>query len=235
MTIPPRQDIQTDLAQLRNTNPLVHCLTNIVASSFTANVLLALGASPAMINEEQEAAEFASIASGLLINLGTVTAASARAMHLAAASAQASGTPWVLDPVAMGAVSFRSNLARELLNYQPTLIRGNASEIMALAGVSTGGKGVDSIASSSAAVDAARTLAHNLKTVVAVSGATDYITDGIQLIEVSGGHVMMTRVTGTGCALGAVMAAFLGTGRTPIAAASTASTLFAHAASLAFG
>ena len=229
----PHPDIVADLTALREQAPLTHCLTNIVASGFTANVLLAIGASPAMVIAEQEAGEFAAMAAGVLINVGTVTDSAARAMEAAAAAAAAAGTPWVLDPVAIGALAYRRNIATGLLAHAPTVIRGNASEILTLAGVDGGGKGVDSTARSIDSLAAARALAGWSGAVVAVSGAIDYITDGDEVIEIAGGDAMMTRVTGVGCALGAVMAAFLGAGCAPLRAATAASAVFARAGELA--
>ncbi len=217
------------MARLRSLAPLTHCLTNFVVMGFTANVLLAVGASPAMVIAEQEAAAFAAMADCVLINLGTITAVSAEVMQQAAASAAVADTPWVLDPVAVGVLAFRTGIAETLLRSRPTVIRGNASEILALSGAQGGGKGVDSTAASSAAVDAAGALARRTRAVVAVSGATDYVTDGTALVEIPGGHPIMTRVIGTGCSLGAVIAAFLGAGVPPLRAATAASAVFAHA------
>jgi hydroxyethylthiazole kinase len=222
-------DVRADLATLRQHQPLVHCLTNIVVTGFTANVLLAIGASPAMVIAEEESSVFAGIAASLLVNVGTVTATDQRAMHLAAAAAHDAGTPWVLDPVAVGFLVFRTRIATELLQHRPAVIRGNASEILALTGASGGGKGVDSTASSSDAVEPARELAVRTGAVVAVSGATDYITNGSETVAVPGGHPIMTRVTGTGCSLGAVIAAFLGAKISPLRAATAASAVFARA------
>jgi hydroxyethylthiazole kinase len=231
----PHPDIQADLAALRRQAPLTHCLTNIVASGFTANVLLAIGASPAMVIARQEVAEFAAIAAAVLINVGTVTGATARAMERAAAAAASAGTPWVLDPVAVGALAWRRRIAADLLVHRPAVIRGNGSEILTLAGAQGSGKGVDSTATSTASLSAARALANRTGAVVAVSGVIDYITDGVEVIEVAGGDAMMTRVTGTGCALGAVIAAFLGAGCPPLRAATAASAVFAWAGERAIG
>ena len=115
-----------DLAAMRAAAPLVHCITNIVAASITANVLLAIGAAPAMVNAPEEAAPFAAIAGALLVNLGTVSEATAEAMRVAARSAQAAGRPWVLDPVAVGGLPLRDRVAAEILQYRPAIIRGNA-------------------------------------------------------------------------------------------------------------
>lgn len=226
-------EVLADLAGMRQLAPLVHCMTNIVVTGFTANVLLALGASPAMIIAEEEAGEFAAMAQALLINLGTLTQDAARAMRLASTAAGKAGRPWVLDPVAVGVLAFRTDFATELLALHPTVIRGNASEILELGGAAGGGKGVDSTASSDAAIDAARRLAGQTGAVVAVSGAIDYVTDGQTTFEVAGGDPMMTRVTGTGCSLGATMAAFLGAGIPALRAATAASAIYARAGELA--
>ena len=225
----PNPEVAVDLAELRRLAPLTHCMTNIVAAGFTANVLLAAGASPAMINALEEAPGFAAIAQGLLVNVGTITAPDAAAMLEAARAANAAGTRWVLDPVAAGALPYRTRIAAELLAHRPAIVRGNASEILALAGASEGGKGVDSTAASSEALPFARAFAIRTGAVVAVSGAVDFITDGTSVIEVPGGDALMTKVTGVGCALGALMAAFLGASETPLRAATAASAIFAAA------
>jgi hydroxyethylthiazole kinase len=225
----PDSLVAADLSALRARAPLTHCITNVVASSLTANVLLAIGAVPAMIPDPEEAAPFAAIADALLINVGTITAQDAAAIRIAAQSAHASGTPWVLDPVAIGGLPLRDRVALELLQFRPAIIRGNASEILALAGTESGGKGPNSTERSDNAVDAARTIALRLGTVVAVSGETDYVTDGVNVIAVPGGHILMTKVTGLGCALGAVLAAFAAVSSSPLQAAISGSMLYATA------
>jgi hydroxyethylthiazole kinase len=214
--------------------PLVHCLTNIVVAGFTANVLLALGASPAMVENPEEAADFAAIAGGVLVNLGTLSSERERAMRAATASAHAAGRPWVLDPVAVGALAHRTRFAGELLENRPTVIRGNASEIASLAGVAgAAGKGVDSSVSSDRVVEPARGLARSTGAVVAVSGVVDYVTDGQEVVEVPGGDELMTRVTGVGCSLGAMMAAFAAVVDDPLRATVDASGVLALAGSRA--
>ena len=182
-------------------------MTNDVVQTFTANVLLAIGASPAMVIDPDEASQFAAIADALLINVGTLTVERAAAMRAAARSAQQAGKPWALDPVAVGALTLRTEFCRELLALQPAAVRGNASEIMALAGMSGGGRGVDTTDTAAAALPAAQALARQLNTVVAVTGEVDYVTDGQRTRAVTGGDPLMTRVVGTGCALSAVVAA----------------------------
>lgn len=223
----PADHVAADVRALRERAPLVHCMTNVVVTGFTANVLLAAGASPAMVEAVEEAGEFAAVANALLINVGTLTVPMAEAMRAAVGS----GTPWVLDPVAVGAISYRTKFAVELLDHGPAIVRGNASEILSLAGAeSSAGKGVDSLAASGDAIDAARSLAKAHGCVVAVSGEIDYVTDGETLLGIPGGHPLMTRVTGVGCALGALMAAFTAVSESPLRAAAVASAVMAGAA-----
>ncbi|WP_254408970.1 hydroxyethylthiazole kinase [Streptomyces sp. AC495_CC817] len=219
-------DLMTEAASLleslRAAPPLTHCITNAVVTGFTANVLLAVGAAPAMVDIVGEAGMFAGVAGGLLVNLGTPPPEQRAGMREAVAGATASGTPWVLDPVAIGALPVRTALAQELVALRPTAVRGNASEILALAGRSAGGRGVDATDSTDAAADAARDLAVRFGCVVAVSGPVDLVTDGERVLRLANGHEQLTRVTGGGCALGAVMAAFLAVARTTGADALTA-------------
>lgn len=223
-------EIAAAIADVRRSSPLIHCITNIVVAGFSANVLLAIGASPAMVENAEESKEFAAIASALLINLGTLSSERVQAMRAAARSAEAAGTPWVLDPVAVGALSFRTEFAKTLLEFHPSVIRGNASEIMSLAGAQgASGKGVDSTALSDDALIAAKSLASASKCVVAVSGAIDYVVDESKVIAVPGGHELMTKVTGIGCALGAVMAAYCAVMDDALMAATCASALVAKA------
>lgn len=222
------------LTQLRSTGPLVHCLTNTVVQNHTANTLLAAGAAPAMVDHPREADAFARIASGVIINLGTVAPHQVESMSHAARAAQESGTPWVLDPVAVGFLPVRTALADELLDLGPAAIRGNASEISALAGTSSGGRGVDSVDSSEDALPAATALVERTGAVVGVSGERDLIvwrdaadaaagsTSEIRSVFLAGGHPVMQQVVGTGCGLGALTAAYLGAVRAGAAAESSA-------------
>ncbi|EMO29028.1 hydroxyethylthiazole kinase [Leptospira noguchii] len=225
----PAKEIVEDLFELRKQSPLTHVMTNIVVTNWTANVLLAIGSSPAMVIAKEEAGEFAKIASALLINVGTVTSEDSIAMKIAAAAAHQTKTPWVLDPVAAGALGFRTELVKELLNFKPTVIRGNASEILALAGTEGGGKGVDSTALSSDALPFAKILAEKTGAVIAISGEIDYVTNGKETISISGGDPIMTQVTGAGCSLGGVIASFLGIQKDPLRATASASAIFAIA------
>jgi len=196
---------------VRERAPLVHCLANQVSANFTANALLALGAAPAMIVAPEEVEEFASVANALSVNLGTLDEPQMDTIRRAVAGANARETPWVLDPVAVGVLSLRTGFAHRLLRARPAAIRGNASEIISLAGGAASGRGVDSAAPAQAALPAARALAKAAQCVVAVSGATDYVTDGARTVALSNGSALMARVSGAGCILSAVVAAFVGT------------------------
>lgn len=228
----PEESAAELLAEVRRRQPLIHSITNSVVPNFTANVLLALGAAPAMVDIVGEAGAFAGIADGLLVNLGTPAPEQREAMREAVAGAGAAGTPWVLDPVAIGALPIRTRLAEELAAAGPTAVRGNPSEVLALAGLGAGGRGVDASDSVDAAASAARSLARRLGGVVAVSGPEDLITDGVAELRVANGHEWLTRVTGGGCALGAVIAAFLGArgGRSALEAVAAAHSVYGIAA-----
>ena len=204
----PLSLVADELARLRAATPLVHVLTNEVVQEITANVLLAAGAAPAMIVAEDEVAPFAAISGALLINVGTLYPARLSAMRRAVEAAGDANVPWTLDPVAVGVLDYRAQACREFLGSQPAAIRGNASEILALAGFAGGGRGVDSTSGSEAALEAARQLARATGAVVAVTGETDFITDGETTWATPWGHPIMTRVVGTGCALSALVAAF---------------------------
>jgi hydroxyethylthiazole kinase len=217
-----KPDIAGALARLRAAAPLIHNITNYVVMNVTANALLAAGASPAMVHAEAEAAEFAPLAGALVINIGTLSPPWVAAMLAAAEAANAAGVPWVLDPVAAGATAYRRSTARALVALKPTVVRGNASEIMAVAGAAASGKGVDSTEGSDAAQDAARRLAATTGGVVAVTGAVDYVTDGARMAGIANGDAMLTRVTGTGCTATALVGAFLGAGLAPFDATAAA-------------
>lgn len=224
------QDAAELLIRVRERQPLVHNITNYVAMDLTANVLLAVGASPAMVHAEAEVEEFAGIADSLVVNLGTLSPAWLQSMQRAAAVAHERGIPWVLDPVAAGATRYRTEAAQSLLALRPTVIRGNASEIMTLAGIhGARPKGVDSSDDPGAAIGAAQTLARSSGAVVAVTGVTDYVTDGETTWQIDSGDQLMARVTATGCSVTAVAGAFLAVSDRPLSAATAALAVFGAA------
>jgi hydroxyethylthiazole kinase len=196
------------LEEMRRASPLVQCITNYVAMNIAANVLLAAGASPAMVHAEREAGEFAQIAGALTVNIGTLSPDWVAGMHRAADGANQAGKPWVLDPVAHFATAYRRDTVEGLLALRPAIIRGNASEIIALAGGTSAGQGVDSGDTVASAENSALALARRTGSTVAVTGAVDFVTDGKQAVRIEGGSPLMPRVTALGCSLTCLVGAF---------------------------
>ena len=206
------QHLEKNLRSLRDTAPLVHNITNYVVMNFTANALLAVGASPVMAHAVEEVEDMAAIASALVINIGTLSPRWVEGMALAMQKARQLGKPIVLDPVGAGATPYRNQvLARLLTDTPPSLIRGNASEIMALAGLNGQTKGVDSTASSLSSIEAAQQLNQRFGCVVSVSGEVDVIVDANQVAYLKNGHPVMSRITGMGCSASAIAGAFCAT------------------------
>ena len=177
------------LRKIQTERPAVHCLTNTVVQGITANMLLALGALPSMSADISEVTDFVGGADALLVNLGTLDAARKAAIAAAIDAAQAKSIPWILDPVLIDRAPARLSYARELIGLKPSLIRGNAGEIAAF------GSDPKMLAAESGAI-------------VAVTGVSDFITDGTADITLEGGHSLMSRVTGIGCAGTALISAF---------------------------
>jgi hydroxyethylthiazole kinase len=222
------------LAALRAKAPLVHNITNYVAMDISANVLLAIGASPAMVHAIEEVEEFVSFSSALVVNIGTLSPSWIDAMVKAARRARERSIPWVLDPVGAGATALRNEAVARLIAEKPTLIRGNASEILAVAGAAgAAGKGVDSGNSSDEARAPAIALARATGAVVIVSGAVDVITDGQRVAALANGDALMTRVTAVGCALSAVVAGFAAAVKDPFEAGVAATAVYGVAGELA--
>lgn len=194
--------------RMRRRAPLVHCITNYVAMNVAANVLLAAGASPAMVHAEEEAGEFAGLAGALTVNIGTLSPGWVGGMKAAIAGAMAAGRPWVLDPVAHFATGYRRRVAAELLALRPTVVRGNASEIIALDGGVSAGQGADAGDPVEQAEEAARQLSRAHGAVVAVTGPVDFVTDGTRAARISGGSALMPKVTALGCSLTCLVGAF---------------------------
>jgi hydroxyethylthiazole kinase len=208
------------LLRVRAAAPVVHSITNYVVMNATANALLAIGASPVMAHAPQEVEEMVGIAHALVLNLGTLSEAWIEAMVLAGRAAGRRGIPIVLDPVGAGATSYRTNTARRLIaELSPTIVRGNASEIRALAMDAVATRGVDSMHGSEESLDAARALSEAHGCVVSMSGATDIIVSGARVARVHNGVPMMTRVTGTGCTASALTGALAAVASSPFEAA----------------
>ena len=211
------------IAAVRTQSPLVHNITNYVVMNNSANALLAIGASPVMAHWVSEMEEMTAIAGALVLNIGTLDDKWIDAMVVAGMAALRLGTPIVLDPVGVGATSQRTGAAMKIIEHcRPTIIRGNASEIMALVDANVKSKGVDSSASSDDALESAKRLAVDTGAVVVISGAIDYITNGVDVYTVEGGNPIMTSVTGMGCTSTAIVGAFAAVVEDPMVAATAA-------------
>ena len=215
------------LSCLREQSPLVHNITNYVVMNFTANVLLALGASPVMAHCQDEVEEMVALADSLVLNIGTLSREWIHSMLTAGKKAQELAVPVVLDPVGAGATVLRTQACTQIMAAcKIGLVRGNASEILALSGGRLQTRGVDASHSVQEATKTAGSWARKLRTIVAITGSTDLVTDGYQTIRVDNGHPLMKRITGTGCAASAICAAFMAGAHDPLRAAAYALSLF---------
>ncbi|MCL6269431.1 hydroxyethylthiazole kinase [Sansalvadorimonas sp. 2012CJ34-2] len=229
-----KETLSNSLSRLRKNAPLVHSITNSVVMNNTANALLALGASPIMSDGIEEMAPMVELSGSLVVNIGTLNARTVMAMKFAASHAQTIKHPWVLDPVGAGATRFRLDTSQLLLEYNPSVVKGNGSEILTLFAGEQGGRGVDSThddikSLTQCAVQAAR----DHKTVIAATGETDIITDGHRVAYLKNGHPMMVKVTGSGCTCAALVGAFLATEDDPFHAAVAALACMSIAGQLA--
>jgi len=200
----------SDVEKVRANAPLVHSITNHVVMNLNANVLLAAGASPVMAHAHEEVADMAGIAQALVLNIGTLEPYWIESMRLALLAATARGIPVVLDPVGAGATPYRNqSLALLMATASPSVIRGNGSEIMSLAGSAIKTRGVDSGAAADDALTAAQDLTQAIQGVVCVSGPTDHVLDAKhRWARLSNGHVWMTKITGVGCSATSLIGAF---------------------------
>lgn len=193
-------EIASVFSSVRTKSPLVHHLTNVVTVNDCANAVLAIGASPVMTACVLETADMAAASAGLVLNIGTPDETSEAAMTAAAQSANKHGVPVVLDPVGVGATAFRASLVRAILEkVHVDILRGNLAELAFLAGLGSKGRGVDSLEEASYAPEVAARVAKAFSCVAAITGAVDYVSDGINTIALKNGHPMLARVTGTGC------------------------------------
>lgn len=198
------------LQRVRAKTPLVHCITNIVVANFQANGLLALGASPVMADAVEEAAEIAAAANCTVLNIGTLNKETIEAMIMAGKSANEHNVPVVLDPVGAGATQFRkATVLRILEEVKISLIRCNAGELATIAGVKWHARGVDAGEGEMDLQKMAMETAKRFNCIVAVTGVTDIVSDGIEVKEISGGHRLMSKITGSGCLLSAIVGAYL--------------------------
>ncbi len=222
------------ILDVRQKSPLVHNITNYVVMNNTANALLSIGASPIMAHAHDEVEQMVAICQSLVINIGTLDEYWVQSMLTAAETANSLKKPWILDPVGAGATPYRDLVLEKLVALKPTVIRGNASEIMALAKHSQSlTKGVDSTAGSLEAIDAAKFLNQQFGSVVCISGEIDIIIGDNQLISIENGNVLMTKVTGLGCSATAVIGAFIAVSKDYTIAVSAAMALFSIAGEIA--
>ncbi|MGO2607074.1 MAG: hydroxyethylthiazole kinase [Brachybacterium tyrofermentans] len=217
------------LDAVRRREPLVHCLTATVSMGLVADGLLAAGARPMMTETLQEAPTLTTLADALVVNLGTLSTDAMDGIPATVEAAVRDGRPWVLDPTAIGIAPVRTPLARTLLASSPAVVRGNASEVLALAGEGNGGRGADSGADPGSAEDAAARIAARTGGAVAVSGAADLIVSTRGRFRLERGTPLLTRVTGTGCLLAAQTAACRAVETDDLTAALAASTWMALA------
>jgi hydroxyethylthiazole kinase len=222
----PRKTAE-NLRKIRAGTPLVHNITNFVVMNYTANVLLALGASPVMAHAAGEVEEMVGLAGSLVLNIGTLTDRWVEAMVLAGRRATVLGRPIILDPVGAGATALRTAAARRILaETRVSVVRGNASEVLSLGDAATAGRGVDAVHAVDEAVEVAGRLATSLQTTLAVTGEVDLVTDGERAVRIANGHPLMTAVTGTGCSATAIIGAFLAVDPDPLSAAATGLACF---------
>jgi len=216
-----------NLKKIRKQKPLIHNITNFVAMNYTANVLLAIGASPVMAHAHEEVEEMVSLAGALVLNIGTLASDWVESMINAGLKANRLNVPIILDPVGSGATTFRTASVKRIINeLSINVIRGNASEILSIARKESATKGVDSIHGVDDASDAAIELARELGSTIVITGEVDFITDGQRILRVHNGHSMMGRLTGTGCAATATIGAFLAVDSDPVTASATALAFF---------
>lgn len=223
-----------NLQQIRETKPLIHNITNFVVMNYTANVLLAMGASPVMAHAANEVEDMVAYAGALVLNIGTLTDDWVASMIKAGARATALHKPIVLDPVGAGATPFRTAAAKVIIDKTKVgVIRGNASEILSLGSRQATTKGVESTNSVDDAAVTASILAKELDTILAITGPVDLVTDGRRVINIANGHPLMPYVTGTGCSATAVIGAFAAVDRDYLTAAATGLAFFGLAGEMA--
>ena len=212
-----------NLTTLRDQKPLIHNITNFVVMNFTANALLAFGASPVMAHAPEEVEEMVALAGALVLNIGTLTHPWVESMLKAGKKANELNIPIVLDPVGAGATTFRTSTAMKLTEaLSINVIRGNASEVLSLAGGDSLTKGVDAVHGVDEAEEAAVALSRKLGATLAITGPVDLVTNGERVLRVFNGDKRMGYVTGTGCVATALIGAFLAVDGDSLEATATA-------------
>jgi len=230
------QDFNKIFERISKDKPLVHHITNYVTVNDCANIILALGGSPVMADDPKEAEEMVSLASSLVLNVGTLNQRTIESFILVGKKANSLGIPVVLDPVGVGATKLREKTVRSILDeVKLSVLRGNMSEIKNIYG--SGGiiRGVDSIDDSmKGGKEIALELSNRLKCVVAITGATDIISDGDKVYYIDNGHEILARVTGTGCMTTSLIGLCCGTKENPLQAAVMGTTIMGIAGEKAY-
>lgn len=205
----PAEITCSGLAAVRNKKPMIHHITNTVVMNFTANVTLCLGAAPVMAPCIEESPEMVPFAGALLLNIGTLNPELVKSMLAAGRVSNELGIPIVFDPVGAGATRLRTDSAKMISSeLDIAILRGNAGEVLALSGEGGKVRGVDSMDSVEGRIDIISSFAADSGRVIAVTGATDVVTDGERAVRIDNGHPMMGRVTGTGCSASTSVACF---------------------------
>jgi hydroxyethylthiazole kinase len=229
-----KDKVISSLHKLRDISPLVHHITNSVTINDCANITLAIGASPVMADDESEVKEMVNLSKALVLNIGTLNARTVESMLIAGKEANKIGIPIVLDPVGAGATSYRTMWAQRLFEeLNISVIRGNASEIMAMSGLTGNTKGVDSSSESDAAITCAKELIEFKPCTVAITGAVDIVLDESRELRLKNGTKMMKQVTGTGCMASSLTGSFCASGVDSFLAAASALTVIGIAGELA--
>jgi hydroxyethylthiazole kinase len=222
------------LNRVRAKNPLVHNITNVVVTNFTANGLLALGASPVMAYAAEEVGDMAKIAGALVLNIGTLDRTVVEAMLIAGKSANEHRVPVVFDPVGAGATAYRTETARNIMkDIRVSILRGNAAEVANVIGENWAIKGVDAGEEAGDAAALAAKAARQFECVVAVTGKEDVVTDGNTVCRIQNGDRLLTKVTGAGCLLTSVIGAFAAVEPDPLLASAAALAFYGVAAEIA--
>lgn len=235
--------IKKMLENVRNNKPLIHNITNYVTVNDCANILLACGVSPIMSDDIDEVEEITTICSGLNINIGTLNSRTIKSMHKAGKKANELNHPVILDPVGAGASALRTNTAKSLIEeIRFSVIRGNVSEIKAIAGAVSATRGVDAAVedgitaeSLQSVVDFAKGYSRKTGAVIAITGAIDVVANSENAYCIFNGRPEMSMITGTGCQLSALLAAFAAANpNTTLEAAAAATALMGVAGELAY-
>lgn len=226
------EDIQNALIDLKKLKPLILCLTNYVTMDFVANCLLAIGSAPLMSNCKEELKELIQSSHAIYLNMGSLDPDFISSCDDAIKLAQQYHKPVILDPVGAGASLMRTHEARKIMPCA-SVIKGNASEIMALLNDEVQTKGVETLSSTEDAITSAQVLSQRTQRVFVVSGKKDFITDGKRKHFLDAGSPVMSNITGMGCALGAVISAFTGVVLDSFDAAKLATSYFGFCGTLA--